>query len=118
MAKWQIKPKMTDSTVLKLIQALENWLARSSACVVAKIPRTTFYERMKIDDFRTKIEDAEETRLAYVENKKKQLIDKNYRPAVENELKAKRRETYGDKLGIDDGKGWSLFGNIKIKIVK
>jgi hypothetical protein len=58
-----------------------------------------------MDDFRAKVEDAEETRMAYVENIKKQLIEKKYRPAVENELKAKRRDTYGDKLGIDDGKG-------------
>jgi hypothetical protein len=99
------KRRKTDKVVQKLIQCLENGLARTSACAVAKVARRTFYEWLSDENFRSIIEDAEETRLAYVENKKKQLIDKNYRPAVENELKAKRRDTYGDKLGIDDGKG-------------
>lgn len=118
MAKWQIKPKMTDKVVQKLLQCLENWLARTSACVTAKVARRTFYDWLKDDEFRTKVEDAEETWMAYVENVKKQMIQKQYRPAVESELKAKRRDTYGDKLGIDDGKWWPAFGNIKIKIVK
>lgn len=51
------------------------------------------------------MEDAEDFWMAYVNNKKKSIIDKGYRPAIESELKAKRRDVYGDKLGIDDGKG-------------
>lgn len=118
MAKWQKKPKQTAEVVQKLIQALQNGLDRSSARSLAWVHKNTFYEWLKDDEFRAKMEDAEDFWMAYVNNKKKSIIDKGYRPAIESELKAKRRDVYGDKLGIDDGKGWSLFGNIKIKIVK
>lgn len=34
---------------------------------------------------------------------------KEHRPAIEKELKSRKREIYGDKLGIDDGEGGSIF---------
>jgi hypothetical protein len=44
-----------------------------------------------------------------VEEKKRNLIMKEYRPAIEKELKSRKREIYWDKLGVDDWKWWSLF---------
>jgi hypothetical protein len=74
-------------------------LHRDSACVVSKVPRRTFYDWMDAEpEFRTKVEDAEEYRLGIVENKKREKIEEGYRPAIEKELKSKRRSVYGDKL--------------------
>lgn len=99
MAKGQIKPKMTEDNVQKLIIALQSGKHRSSACVVAGIARTTFYEWLDADEnFRTRVEDAEEFWLALVEWKLKEKVEEWYRPAIEKELKSKRREVYGDKL--------------------
>lgn len=87
-----------EESVQKIILALQNWLHRDSACVVSKVPRSTFYERLKEDAIRTKVEDAEEYWMSVVEKKKQEKIEEGYRPAIEKELKSKRRSVYGDKL--------------------
>jgi len=99
MAKWQIKQKKTDDNVQKIMICLQNGLQRTSACVRAWIPRSTFYEWLNDDDhFRTRVEDAEEYWLWIVETKMKEKIDEGYRPAIDKELKSKRRSVYWDKL--------------------
>lgn len=99
MAKGQKKWKKTDETILKVVKCLQNWLDRNSACVNSGISRASFHLWINDDpDFKTLVEDAEEFWMWIVESKKKEKIDEWYRPAIEKELKSKRREVYGDKL--------------------
>lgn len=103
MAKpvWRPTDK-TEDNVHKIIQALQNGLSRTSACAVSNIPRSTFYTWLEQDeDFRTKVEDAEEYWLWLVEKMKMELIKEKHRPAIEKELKSKRREVYWDKQEIE-----------------
>jgi len=68
----------------------------------AWIPERTVYERLKKnEDFRRTIEDCEEYWIAIVENaKRKKIMEEGYRPAIEKELKSRRREVYGDNIQI------------------
>lgn len=69
---------------------------------MAGIPHATFYERLSaIEDFRTEVELSEWKWIAFVENKKAKLIDKEYRPAIEKELKSKLPEVYGEKQEVN-----------------
>lgn len=101
--KWEYREYGTkEQWVQNILGALRNGLHRDSACAVSKVPRRSFYDRMADDeDFRTKVEDAEEYWMSIVENKKKEKIDEWYRPAIEKELKSKRRNVYWDKLDVD-----------------
>lgn len=105
-------------SVQKLLDALKGGLNKESACSFANISKWMFYARVKDPEFWTLVKDAVDYRIGVVENQKRKLIMKEHRPAIEKELKSRKREIYGDKLGIDDGEGWPAFGSIKIKIVK
>lgn len=87
MAKGQKKQKQTETCVQKLFTCLEKWYSIKSACEKANIARNTYYQWIKDDDFRTKVESAEFTRLVFVESKKAKLIEDWYWPAILNELK-------------------------------
>jgi hypothetical protein len=102
MAKGQKKRKQTDANVKKLEEALKWWLTRESACAYAWFSRVTLWDWCKRDpDFLTFVEDCENYRLAIVEDAKRKQITSWYRPAIEKELKSKRRDVYGDKQEID-----------------
>ena len=91
---------MEDGSVNKLLEALKNGLSRSSAIVFAGLCRQTVYDRMDKDiTFRQKIEDAEEYRIAIVEDeKRKKIKDEHYRPAIEKELESSKFERYWKKV--------------------
>ena len=90
MAKGQVKRKKTDATVRKLEDALKWGNTRESACAYAWIWRTTFYQWLEADkNFRTRVEDCEEYRIHIVEDQKRKLVEKGYRPTIEKELKSK-----------------------------
>lgn len=117
MAKGQIKRKKTDRNVRKLEEALKGGNTRESACAYAWIWRTTFYQRLDDDDnFRTMVEDCEEYRIKIVEDQKKKLIEKGFRPAIEKELKSKRRDVYWDK--IETKNETHLTGAMKLEQVQ
>lgn len=93
--------KMTDPKVAKLMDALKTWQDRDSACAYAEVPRSSFYRRLlDYSEFRTKIEEAEHYWMFIVNNQKRKLINEWYRPAIEKELKSKRRKIYWDKLEL------------------
>ena len=94
-------PEKFKDNVQKLMEALRDGVSRGGACVYAEIPRSTFYEWLEFADFRTQVEDAEEFWMKFVEWQKNQLIKEKYRPAIEKELKSKRRDVYWDKQEID-----------------
>ena len=99
MAKGQVKRKKTDATVRKLEDALKWGTTRESACAYAWIWRTTFYQWLEADkNFRTRVEDCEEYRIHIVEDQKRKLVEKGYRPTIEKELKSRRSKVYGDKV--------------------
>lgn len=89
-----------EEWVQKIIIALKNWLHRDSACVVSKVPRRTFYDWLKQEDIRTKVEDAEEYWLSIVENKRREKIEEWHYQAIEKELKSKRKAIYGEEKKI------------------
>lgn len=93
----------TEANVQKIVDALRAWMTRQSACAHAGISKATFYNRIEADpDFLDLVEDSEEYWIGIVENQKRILIeDKAYRPAIEKELKSKRREVYWDKQEIE-----------------
>lgn len=96
-----------EEWVQKILWALKHWLHRDSACVVSKVPRRTFYDRLDADpSIRTQVEDAEEYWLSIVEYKMKDKIDEWYRPAIEKELKSKRKAIYWDekKIIVEDSR--------------
>lgn len=47
------------------------------------------------------VEDAEEYWIWVVEEVKRRKVKEGYRPAVEKELKSRRRSVYGDRQEID-----------------
>lgn len=111
MAKKQI-PKRTPKgkktrkksveVVKKVIEALKTGMTKESACGYAGISRATLYNWLNSDEeFLTEVENAEDYWMALVENKKAALINKWYWPAIEKEMKSRRRETYGDQSKID-----------------
>ena len=57
-----------------------------------------YYRAADDKDFLTNMEKAEDFWMWLVEKSKKQKIDEGYRPAIERELKSKRRKVYGDKV--------------------
>lgn len=79
---------------------------RDSACAVSKVPKRTFYDWMEDEKIRTKVEEAEEFWLWIVEGKKNELINAKHRPAIERELKSKRKSIYGDKQEVEHS--WSI----------
>lgn len=90
---------MSNGSIWKLLEALKGGLSRSSAIVFAGLSRPTVYDRMDKDaTFRQKVEDAEEYRVWVVEWKKKEKIDKWYRPAIEKELESSKFERYWKKV--------------------
>lgn len=91
---------MNNGSVSKLLEALKNGLSRSSAIVFAGLSRPTVYDRMdKYVSFRQNIEDAEEYRIAIVEDeKRKKIKDEHYRPAIEKELESSKFERYWKKV--------------------
>lgn len=112
------KRKKTDEAVQRIFEALKTWMDRTSACAFAKTPRSTFYEWMKDKKFRTEIEIMEDLRVVTVHQEKQKLIEKWYRPAIEKELEAKRRDEYGKKVWLDwwtDGEPVKQSITIKIK---
>ena len=53
------------------------------------------YDRIEKDpSILTRIEEAEEFRMSVVEISKNKKIEEGYRPAIEKELKSRRREVY------------------------
>ena len=99
MAKGQVKQKKTEENLQKFMKCLEEGLTRESACGMIWISRSTMYYRAADDkDFLTNMEKAEDFWMWLVEKSKKQKIDEGYRPAIERELKSKRRKVYGDKV--------------------
>lgn len=99
MAKGQVKRKKTDATIRKLEEALKGWNTRESACAYAWITKPTFYDRLRNDkNFLTLVEDCEEYWIYIVENQKRKLVDKGYRPTIEKELKSRRPKVYGDRV--------------------
>ena len=107
MAKWQIKPEFekakSEGKLEKLYEALRGWLNRKSAMVYAWLNIQTVYDRMeKMPDFSMKLDDSEHYWLAVVENAKhKKIVDEQYRPAIEKELKSKLHKVYWDKSEIE-----------------
>lgn len=101
---------MNNGSVSKLLEALKNGLSRSSAIVFAGLSRPTVYDRMDKDEtFRQNIEDAEEYRIAIVEDeKRKKIQDEHYRPAIEKELESSKFERYGKRERKDVNIEWSV----------
>lgn len=94
--------KKSEEIIGKIIDALKTGMTKESACGYAGIGRDTFYKWMNSDEeFMTAVQSAEDYWMALVENKKAALINKWYWPAIEKELKSRRRETYGDQSKID-----------------
>ena len=104
MAKGQISHKKTDAVVRKLVAAIEWGCSAKYAYTYANISNDTYYRRLREDEnFRAKIGEAQAKRMACVHNKKGALINEKYRPAIQQELKAKEPEVYGDKQQIHIG---------------
>ncbi len=101
----------------KLFEALKGWLNKQSACSFSWITEPLFYARSKDPEFLSQVKDAIDYWIWVVENQKRKLIMKEYRPAIEKELKSRKREIYGDKLGIDDGEGGSIFKWFTVKVL-
>lgn len=123
--KSPVKEKaMKDGKMEKFFEALKWWLSRSSAMVFAWLNRDTVNNRIATDQtFKQKVEDAEEYRVAVVEDKKKQKIDEWYRPAIEKELESSKFERYWKRERKDVNIEWNI--NMKdlsdeelIKIIK
>ena len=99
--------KKNEEKVQKFVTALQNWLGRDSACAVSWLPRRTMYDWLEGEEFRTKVEDAEEYRISVVEKAKHDLIKDKHWEAIKHELKSKKYEVYGDKKKVEmkvDGK--------------
>lgn len=93
-AKWKIQ---------KFLDAMKWGLNRDTAISYAWLSRASVYARMKDNEnFKTQVEDAEEYRFAIVESEKNKQIRNGYRPAIEKELKSKKRAIYGDKIETDN----------------
>lgn len=101
--KKQAREEATKNWKLqKFFDALKGWLNRDTAISYAGLKKRTVYERLKDDDnFRLKVEDAEEYRFAIVEDAKNKKIKEWFRPAIEKELKSKRATIYWDKIDVD-----------------
>lgn len=114
MAKGQKKQKQTETSVQKLLTCIEKWYSIKSACGKVNIARNTFYQWIKEDDFRTKIQDAEFRRIAFVESKKAKLIEDWYWPAILNELKCKLPATYWN---IRSNESWEVRKWFTVKVI-
>lgn len=106
MAKNQIKQVFEwakkDWRIEKLYEWLKWWLTRKSAIAYAGLNLQTVYDWMeKMSDFSKKVCDSEEYWMAVVENvKRKKIVEEKYRPAIELELKSKRKKIYWDRLEL------------------
>lgn len=91
-----------DWTLLKFFEYLKTGMSRWSAMAMLDMsPSTVRYWLDTDENFRLKVEAHEEMWIGFVENKKAKLIDKGYRPAIEKELKSKKRDVYGDRIEQD-----------------
>ena len=101
------KSTRTDRVVRKLVSLVSIGCSYRTACSWAKVPRSTFSDWMKNDDFRIIMEDAKEDWLITLHKKKKQHITKRNwnRVALEKELKAREPKVYNDKVKIEHSWG-------------
>lgn len=113
--KPEYEKALKDWRMKKFFNNLKTGLSRPSAIAMAGMQIRTVYEWFDtIPNFRQEVEAHEEMRIWLVENKKATLISKGYRPAIEKELRSKKREIYGDKIEQDTN--IKLDGEIRIKM--
>jgi len=116
--KKQAREAAIESWKIQNLLTMLRWgLTRDPAIVKAELSRASVYLWMKDnEDFKTQIEDAEEAWLSVVESAKNQKITEWYRPAIEKELKSRKRDIYGDKSEVDQTTKHT--GDVIIKLPK
>lgn len=86
--------------IRKLFASLESGISITWAIAESWLSSTSVYWRRQDSEFRGKLEEAEWKWLAKVHKSKANLIWKDYRPAVQQELKAKEPDVYNDKIRV------------------